>query len=510
MADEIAADVAMGRMEGPFEVGLLAPSRSQRQVGSDGKDKIRRAEDWRSSGANDTVGVPDTPAYHGIDAFVHLARAVRSSSHPRQGGLRLWGLDHEAAYRQLPVEDPSHTFVVLNTPQGPTLWKHNVLLFGSTASVWGYCRVADLMTWMPRCMLLSPNLHFVDDFGSVETQRLAHSCFRTTQTLCAALGLKFKDSKKQPPAQQHQLQGVSLSLGDLEATVAITPERARRIDNQLKEILLNNRLAPREASSLAGKLQFVSQSLFGQASAAALRPIYKRARGACFRSESADWQLTEGLKEALEFLRLRLRDSKPRVVRYEVAERAVIYADAFFELEGKRFKPSEIEDVPSWGNKPPAAFTNGWGFVARVGERTFFAAGSVPFWFARHFASKRSYIYMLEIIAQIVPLIVLSEVVPPHLLLFIDNEPARHALTKGFGNCRNLNKLLQVAWSFTEKNGWWPVWQRVASSANASDGVSRFDFSLAREQNWEWCESDYDAIFHRLLSAVNAFPFQGL
>ena len=112
MADEIAADVAMGRMEGPFEapswwckrtVPLASHSRTAKlhpapegwfacsfafavhQVGSDGKDKIRRAEDWRSSGANDTVGVPDTPAYHGIDAFVNLARAVKSSAHPRHG-----------------------------------------------------------------------------------------------------------------------------------------------------------------------------------------------------------------------------------------------------------------------------------------------------------------------------------------------------------------------------------------------------------------------------------------
>ena len=357
-------------------------------------------------------------------------------------------------------------------------------------------------------MLLSPNLHFVDDFGSVETERLADSGFRSTQTLCAALGLKFKDSKQQPPAEKHQLQGVSLSLGDLEATVAMTQGRADRIDNQLQQILLDNRLAPREASSLAGKLQFVS--FFGQASAAALRPIYKRARGACFRSPTADWQLTEGLRDALEFLRLRLRDSKPRVVRYEVAERAVIYADAFFEMEGKSFRPSQIEDVPSWGRRPPATFTNGWGFVARVGERTFFAAGSVPFWFARHFAPKRAYIYMLEVIAQIVPLLALHEVVPPHLLLFIDNEPARHALTKGFGNCGNLNKLLQVTRSFIEKKGWWPGWQRVASSANVSDGVSRFDFSLAREQNWEWCGRDYGALFRRLLSAVHEFPFEGL
>ena len=47
-----------------------------------------------------------------------------------------------AAYRQLPAKEPAHTFVILQTRSGPTLLrKHNMLLFGSTASVWSYCRV---------------------------------------------------------------------------------------------------------------------------------------------------------------------------------------------------------------------------------------------------------------------------------------------------------------------------------------------------------------------------------
>ena len=209
MAEEIAADVAIGRMEGPFEAPaswckqavplpmfahtaklLPAPSGQApcsfafavHQVGSNGNEKIRRAEDWRRSGANATVGVPDTPAYHGIDAFIHLARALRRVS--KQHGLQLWGLDHEAAYRQLPVENPCHTYVILNTPQGPTLWRHNVLMFGSAASVWSYCRVADFMCWLVRCMLLAPLLHFVDDFGAVRRRSWPTAGF-SAQRRCA-------------------------------------------------------------------------------------------------------------------------------------------------------------------------------------------------------------------------------------------------------------------------------------------------------------------------------------
>ena len=117
MADEIAADVELGRMEGPFaapaswckttvplashaHAATLMPAPegwtpcsfafAVRQIGSDGREKIRRAEDWRQSGANKTVGVPDTPAYHGIEAFLHLARAVKRELNHSVGALRLW------------------------------------------------------------------------------------------------------------------------------------------------------------------------------------------------------------------------------------------------------------------------------------------------------------------------------------------------------------------------------------------------------------------------------------
>ena len=91
-----------------------------------------------------------------------------------------------------------------------------------------------------------------------------------------------------------------------------------------------------------------------------------------------------------------------------------------------------------------------------------------------------------------------------YVLLLIDNEPAGHVLTKGFENCKNLKRLPQVAWCLFEKQGWRPAWQPVMSSANVSDGVSRFDFAFAEKHGWEWCSSKY-ALFQRLLSAVLAF-----
>ena len=49
---------------------------------------------------------------------------------------QVWGHDHEGAYRQLPLNLPAMAYVLLLTKAGPTLWRHNVLLFGAVASVW--------------------------------------------------------------------------------------------------------------------------------------------------------------------------------------------------------------------------------------------------------------------------------------------------------------------------------------------------------------------------------------
>ena len=56
-------------------------------------------------------------------------------------------------------------------------------MFGSAASVWSYCRVADFMRWLVRCMLLAPLLHFVDELGAEEAEELADSGFLSAKML---------------------------------------------------------------------------------------------------------------------------------------------------------------------------------------------------------------------------------------------------------------------------------------------------------------------------------------
>ena len=64
---------------------------------------------------------------------------------------------------------------------------------------------------------------------------------------------------------------------------------------QLQGVLLDDSLTPTEASALAGKMQFVAQSLFGKGRQSSLKTLYKRTGAGRFRSPEQGWAPGLGL-----------------------------------------------------------------------------------------------------------------------------------------------------------------------------------------------------------------------
>ena len=121
--------------------------------------------------------------------------------------------------------DPGHTWVVLSTASGPTLWRHNVLMFGSTASLWGWrtswLGCAGHFSWFPSCTswmtLVRTSLR----------QRLPLRSRRPRQL--AVRWASNSKNKALPPAKPQQLLGVSLSLESDKAIVECSDERRQRL-----------------------------------------------------------------------------------------------------------------------------------------------------------------------------------------------------------------------------------------------------------------------------------------
>ena len=188
---EVIEECEAGRMRGPFEAptkwgietidptlgpegppqprGLSpAPEATQchpavafpiSQIGSDGSSKLRRVEDWLRSGANLLAETTDSPVHYGIDHQIECIENLH------EHGFDLpvtWGVDHEGAYRALPAKPPHMMWMLLLLPEGPSLWQHLVLMFGSKAAVWAYNRFGDGLMYIGRIFLAIMLTHYVD------------------------------------------------------------------------------------------------------------------------------------------------------------------------------------------------------------------------------------------------------------------------------------------------------------------------------------------------------------
>ena len=452
------------------------------QEDGEGNVKVRRGEDWRRSGHNSTILAHDVPTHHFVDDVVDFIRRVVELAASRGvPAARLFGHDLLNAYRQWAVRHPAHSGTFLATPAGLTLWFHLAMCFGAAASVWNFNRAADALQALNRVLLWVVGGHFVDDFSGVDLPELAASAFYALADLFQELGLQTKPSKAQAPAARHVVQGVEMSIEPDGVSLRPTPARVAKILRAIETALDKNKLQPHAAQKLAGRLSFASQSTFGCLGKAALKPLYARAHDAAAESSP---ELSVGLAAALRALRQLLRTIQPRFVPFvdDGAPQALIYADAFFQ-------PGEVKHkagfLPAGLPTPKGARgKNGWGYVVRIGGETFYDFGQAPASFLAAFGSRRAFIYVLEIVAQVLALTALARRLPERWLAFIDNVAGQWALTKGYGRDQCVNGVLAAFWSQAAGMGWLPDFRRVPSKANVADAVSRGDIATAVAMGW--------------------------
>ena len=203
-----------------------------------------RTASWRRSGHNATLQRPTSPptTSWGISLTSSFAPGLR-------GGTRWFS-------------------AMTSSAAGVTLWFHFAMCFGAAASVWNFNRAADAVQMLLLLVLLG---HFVDDFNGVDSADLADSAHHAVADFFALLGLQTKPSKAQAPAKRHV--GVELSVRPEGVELSPTALRTKKILGQIDGALARDSLSPDEASRLAGRLTFLSQSTFGSTGRAAIKPV---------------------------------------------------------------------------------------------------------------------------------------------------------------------------------------------------------------------------------------------
>ena len=386
----------------------------------------------------------------------------------------LWGHDHEGAYRQFPAGPRQLLWSILEGPQGFSLWQHCVMVFGAKAAVWAYNRVGDAITFLARVLLLCVVFHYVDDYGGLEPAPSAHSAFSSFAELGAILGFKTKASKEQPPSNSHTFQGVQLTINDENFITQITDARRERMLGEIDKLRDAGIITPKQAQVLAGKTIFTNASTFGALGAAALRPLFRRA---AFGGKLIDTDL----EAALHILRHLLMHAPPRISSLgpPPAVCPILYADAFFEIKGKKLS---LRDMPDLDTSVIGAETrNGWGAIVIHGQRSWHFSGTIPGRVLGKLKKKKTYIFLLEVVAQCFGLWMLGPELAPHCWAFVDNVGAEHALRKGFSRDRDANSFISLFWVAAAALRVSPWFERVPSKAQLADGVSRGNDAEALE-----------------------------
>eukprot|EP00439_Symbiodinium_sp_Y106_P037591 s1758_g4.t1 len=80
--------------------------------------------------------------------------------------------------------------------------------------------------------------------------------------------------------------------------------------------------------------------------------------------------------------------------------------------------------------------------------------------------------YVLELLAQVLPVITFARRLPLHWLAFIDNVAGQFALMKGYGRDPAVNGILAAFWGLGPDRAWCPEFYRVPSAFNVSDAIS--------------------------------------
>ena len=464
--------------------------------------KVRRGEGWRRSGHNATTQVVHKPHHHRVDR----RRRPLSVQGPRTS--RYGGTITRA--RHCPLSDPSSAFLVLPTAAGPMLLCHAVMVFGALGAVWGYGRQSDLLVHLARCLLAIPT---VDDFGGVAWSASAPSAFSAFEDFNTCFGYVMKNTR-QPPAPAQAVQGVVFELRQQGVFFRPKPARVRRMGLLIDRILAKGVLTPATAGSMAGKSGFLATTCHGRLGRAPAKPLY--ARQARQHQAHSDFSITTALRSALFCLRALFRTAPRREFLFE-SERPtpILYADAFFSLGDKSFRPGHAGEIPL-GWRPQAIHTadNGWGVVLFPANRACGPAdvrvresGSVPPAVLQRFATRHAFIFILQALAQCLPLWALGLALAGPYWSFVDNTAAQHALTRGYSGNAAANAVVSAFWVAASVYAASPCFERVPSKANISDAISRRDFAYAEDQEWRHLDFDFTRVYTLLADFVDSSSF---
>ena len=249
------------------------------RFGVEQADKLRACDDLRYSRVN-LACVVTTPIK--LASWDHLAEMCRSVGDTNQDWSFLKA-DHEAAYKQLPLEESQANLAVvaLRSPLDNRWYGFfsSTLLFGAVAAVIHYNIFSRMISELMCRIFGIPMLSYFDDFGALLTAAMAHEGLDTFTKWRSLLGIKLKTAKS-VVWESVTFLGLAGSFptvkGGMKLRVSLTPEKAKNWADTMLGVLKEGRIPPHTLEKLIGKLSFSQTCLFGKFDRTQLRCLYRK------------------------------------------------------------------------------------------------------------------------------------------------------------------------------------------------------------------------------------------
>eukprot|EP00392_Amoebophrya_sp_AT5.2_P018980 g19652.t1 len=360
-------------------------------------------------------------------------------------------LDSEEDRKKLPAAFlPLRRFIV--TQQSYSATAH-ALLFGEEASVINFNVYSLVATALGRRILRIPLVSYFDDFAAPgpedDEKQIAEDLDEFFSDLLAITFEKEKDEL----GPRIRFLGVFHTVLPDGVLNEVCPVRAEHLRGVIRGCLESNCLRPDAAESLAGALNFCASSSFGRLGRAFLVPVYGRAH--CVNRGG---QLGDRLRRSLQWFETNLANFRHTVTTRANPPPVIIYTDAC----GAGLLGAVLFDGET-------AVAGSWWSADRHGDRT---------------------IEYFEMEAVVVALKNFADRIRGRrVLIFIDNESAQGAVTKGHSTDNCVADLIHEIWSTALALGLDIWFERVISALNVADGPSR-DF-------FETCHALGCEIVHR-------------
>ena len=355
-------------------------------------------------------------------------------------------------------------------------------LFGCSAAPLNFCRIPNWCSIVVARLLLIAFISCIDDMIFFERDNFADVAYRVWRSFAKACGWFIPDDKSPPPNFVFRALGAFVHLVSptcAESLVAITEDRAGKMQKALSDILSDCKLTPSYSGQIFGQLGFACTQCHGKWGRAKLRPFIRR------QYEVQQFALNPQLRAAIAWWQRNIPLAPKRRVFVNDGSRHVVvsYSDGEGSDAGVGIAiwcKSLLGERPWAGYLTvPPVVRELWALQRAHAERS---AASHP---------DVEYNDIMEIEA-VGPLLILhnwGSIMKNALWLhFIDNSCALGSLVKGSSSVTQQDRIVGATWSSIAQLNVLAWFDRVDSKSNPVDGLSRKDFRVRSRKlcNWVW------------------------